>query len=505
MQLDPSFEISFGLSAGAVASSTHGGGSPTGNSHGYDALDNKGRRKAAPTTVIREDTIVKGGRRVRLQANANDIARNFSIAAWAIRRHLDYVSRFTFHARCKDRGLNRDVEELIKIRSMKDNCDRGGRMSRERLFRLLEARRVLDGDVGLILLNDKRVQVIEGDLIRNPEKLLGPHEWVDGVEADHAGKAIQYSVWSRPRGGVGYKWKRNVPARNFLHYGFFERCASDQYRGISPIVASLNNYRDVYEKIEYALIKSKIEQLFALALTRDKDAEALDSQMPGANGTDDESDDEEESNELPPRTIDLTHGPTVLDLDPGEDAKILESGNPSNEFQAFTRLVIMIALKALDIPYSFFDESHTNYSGSRTGWLHYERSTLTNRDDQTEIRTGWTDFQLRHAILDGSLVLPSRMGLDEVKYEWVPQGMPWWKPSEEIVGDLKAIASGLDSPISITKARGTGDIFDNVDDLIEVIKYAHEQGSIHLGEPLRLNFDPGPFAPAVMTNNQENQ
>jgi capsid protein len=261
----------------------------------------------------------------------------------------------------------------------------------------------------------------------------------------------------------------------------------------------------VYEKIEYALIKSKIEQLFAIALIRDKDAEGLDSQMPGANGTEDESDEDEESNELPPRTIDLTHGPTVLDLDPGEDAKILESGNPSNEFQAFTRLVIMIALKALDIPYSFFDESHTNYSGSRTGWLHYERSTLANRDDQIEVRTGWTDFQLQHAILDGELVLPSRMTLDEVKYEWVPLGMPWWKPSEEIVGDPKAIASGLDSPINITKSRGTGDIFDNIDDLISVIKYANERGRQELGHELRLNFDPGPFAPAVTHANQENQ
>jgi len=30
------------------------------------------------------------------------------------------------------------------------------------------------------------------------------------------------------------------------------------------------------------------------------------------------------------------------------------------------------ALKALDIPYSFYDESHTNYSGSRGAWLHAE-------------------------------------------------------------------------------------------------------------------------------------
>lgn len=497
MSIDPSFQFSVGATEYSSATAP-------GSSSGYDALEPKGRRKAPPATVVREDAIVKGGKRTRLQANANDIARNFSIAAWAVRRHLDYVSRFTFHARCKDRGLNRDVEELIKIQSRAKKCDRGGRMNRERMFRMAEARRVLDGDVGFILLNDRRMQTIESDLIRQPEKLLGPHEWVDGIEADYAGEPKQYAIWGRSRGGVGYQWRRNVPAKNFIHYGFFERCASDQYRGISPIVSSLNNYRDVYEKIDYALLKSKLQQLFALALMRDKDAAPMDGAMPGANGSTD-SDDEDNNDEAQPRTIDLTHGPTVLDLDDGEKVEVIESKNPSNEFQDFTRLVIMIALKALDIPYSFFDESHTNYSGSRTGWLHYERSTLANRDDQIEMRTRWTDFQLQGAVLNGELVLPSRMSVEDVVYEWVPLGMPWWKPSEEIVGDLKAIASGLDSPINITKSRGTGDIFDNIDDLCEVIAYANKKGEEVLGHALRLNFDPGPFPAAVTTANQDSK
>ncbi len=43
----------------------------------------------------------------------------------------------------------------------------------------------------------------------------------------------------------------------------------------------------------------------------------------------------------------------------------------------------MIAFKALDIPYTFFDESHTNFSGLRGSWLQYERAAIDKRSDQS--------------------------------------------------------------------------------------------------------------------------
>jgi hypothetical protein len=468
----------------------------------YDALESKGRRKAPPVQIVREDVHLRGNKRTRLQANAGDIARNFSIAGWAIRRHLDYVARFTFQSQTGNRELDKIIEQLIKIQSRPTNFDRGTRCSRERFFRLCEARRVLDGDTGILLLANGQVQGIESDLIRNPEKQddRSSHEWVDGAEVDFAGAPRRYSVWGRKRGGSGYEWRRNVAASNMILYGFFERFASEQIRGVSPIVSALNPLRDVYENIDYALIKAKLSQLFAIALMRGADADPMDKVLPGVNADTDEEDAAAE--ETKPRAIDFSHGPTVFDLEPGEKAEVIESRTPSNELQQFSRLVVMIALKALDIPYSFFDEGHTNYSGSRGSWLHYERSTLTQRDDQIEMRRRWTIAQYQRMILDGLLVLPRGMTISDLDFEWVPLGMPWWKPSEEITGDLKAIAGGLDSVLRVTKARGTGDVHDNIDDLITVMKYAREQGEKHLGEPLRLNFDPGPFASAVMTDDQ---
>lgn len=470
-------------------------GKAVGRAFGYDALERKGRRKSAPTQIKREDETLRGGKRRRLQATANEVAKNFAVLNWAIRRHLDYVARFDFHCRTKDKDFNHLVEGLMQIQSRPVNMDRGGRCAREKFFRLLEARRVLDGDVGALMLSDGSVQGIESDLIRQPEPVekyaSDAHEWVDGVEVDYAGFPRRYALHRREK-GQGYKFAKNVAAENLILYGFFERFASDQVRGVSPITSALNHFQDVKENIDYALIKAKIAQLWALALKRGEDAEPLNETFPPA-GVQSEANAVDSPKDQRPREIDLSNGPTVFDLFPDESVEVVESKNPSMELQAFSRLVLMIGLKAIDIPYSFFDESHTNYSGSRGSWLQYERAALDKRDDQLEARRRWTVFQLRRWILEGWLTLPPGMTVGDIDFEWVPLGMPWWKPSEEIIGDLKAAASGLGSLQRISKERGSGDIFDNIDENLEVFKYAYDKGMEVMGVPLVLNLDAGPF------------
>lgn len=467
----------------------------------YDALEPKGRRKSAPSQIVREDVHVKAGRRNRLQANARDLARNFSAVAWMIRRHLDYCASFSFQCRTpQDPALGRAIEALMTARSRPLACDRGGRFTREKLFRNLEAARMLDGDVGLLRLRSGHVQIVESDCIKDPPKQVKDDrfEWVDGVQVDYAGLPRQYALHGRKKGGVGTEFRRTVPAQNFALYGCFDRSAADQIRGITPIVASLNQFRDVYENIDFAQVKAKISQLFALALMRKTEATGLNQALPTAEEQAVQDGEACEADLGTPREFDLSGGPTVLDLDPDEDIKLVESNTPATEFQQFMEVVLAIALKSLDIPYSFYNERFTNYSGSRTAWLHYERACGDRRADQIELRRRWTIWQLQQWIADGDLVLPSRMGIADIPFLWVPRGMPWWKPSEEIVGDIKAIAAGMESIDRVCRERDRGDPRDNVDANLEFLKYVKDKAIQILGEEagkdFRINWD-AVFAP----------
>src|SRR5690606_12493223 len=119
----------------------------------------------------------------------------------------------------------------------------------------------------------------------------------------------------------------------------------DQVRGISPIASGLNAFRDVYQNLDYALVRAKISQLYGLVIKRapgegDTLPEPGESPEDGAEHPGQEGD----------FTFDPDGGPIQLHLDTGEEAELLESKTPSSEFQNFHLLVVSMALKTLDIP-----------------------------------------------------------------------------------------------------------------------------------------------------------
>jgi capsid protein len=154
----------------------------------------------------------------------------------------------------------------------------------------------------------------------------------------------------------------------------------------------------------------------------------------------------------------------------------------------FLQAVIAIALKSLDIPYSFYDESFTNFFGSRAAWQHYERSCKDKRARILEFLQWWTQWELMRDVLAGKVKLPAGLTIADEFWEWVPDGMPWWDPVKEINGDNMAIQGGFTSPQKVVKQRGGGDFYDNVDAIADANEYARKKGIV-------LSYDL--FAPPV--------
>ena len=231
---------------------------------GYDALENAGKRKQTGSSVYREDYYTKGNKHDRLQENAADLTRNLSLASWMVRRHLDYVSQFNFKAVTGSKELDDQIETLMAEASGRMQFDLAGKFGREKMFRLAEARRVLDGDTCLIKMQDGRMQGLQADLLANPPDTTTDSQWINGVQVSRYGRPQRFGVYAR-NGYTGTNFVREIQAKNVIHYGFFDRYAQDQVRGVSPLVAGLNPLRDVYENFTYALLKAKVSQLFAFS------------------------------------------------------------------------------------------------------------------------------------------------------------------------------------------------------------------------------------------------
>lgn len=439
---------------------------------GYDALNPRGRRKPPVARVKSEDAVLKDRDRRALAATAQDVQRNFAIAAWAIRMHLNYVSSFAFQSRTGDDQIDLAVESFMTRWGSKYQCDVRKQHPFRRMIRLAEARRVVDGDVFFLKLGGDgasrgKLQAIEGDRIATPSDMPGgfdPSEWTNGIRLTGSGIAKEYCICNRDGNGQ-LSFGRVVPEDSIFSHGFYDRF--DQVRGISPIASALNSLQDVYEGIDYALAKIKVSQLFGLVFYRDA-TDAFDGVKPMLDTNGDSIPDAGYE-------VNFAGGPQMLDLNPGDRAEFLESRSPATETVQFLKLIIHVALKSLDLPYSFFDESFTNFYGSRGSMIQYLKACRSKQQDLSELLDEITSWRLGMAIADGDLVLPRGVSFQDLYWEWVPDGVPWWDPAKEVSGHAAAIAAGLDTPQRVCRAIGT-DFYDNIDEIAKANEYARGRG-----------------------------
>ena len=442
---------------------------PPATQFGYDAAENRGRRKAPTGQLWSEDRELTQAKRRAVQSGVRDLRRNFSVAAWMIRRHLDYVASFRFRSTTGVDALDDQIDEFVRIWGKPENCDVSGRFSLRRLVRLMEALRVVDGDAFAVKLADGRVQIVESDRVREPvggDRQYLPRDldsFVQGVKINTAGKPVAYAVHKRGADGTNFEFERTVAARNVVHVAYIDRI--DQVRGISPIVAAMNDMRDLYEAKEYALAKMKVSQLFALAFFRDA-TDAAGNVNDNGEGTD----------TAPKYDVDFGRGPVLLDLDPGDKAQFLESASPATQFQEFFDVVIGIAMKAVDIPQSFYNEAHTTFHSSRAAFNLYLKACRSKQEDLQQVLDQLTLWRLQLAIAEGQVQLPAGMTIGNLRWEWNPDGVQWWDKEAEIRGDAAAIAGGFEDWETVVKSRTGGDIYQHIDTIARVQDYAKAKG-----------------------------
>ena len=443
----------------------------------YIAAEPGQQRRDPGTRIQTSDALLGPDKRRRVIEGARELNRNFSVAAWAIRKHLDYVSTFTFQAASEDAAFNEQLEALMGWWNRPINCDVSARHSLRRMIRLAEARRVIDGDMFFVKLADGRIQAIEGDRVRDPQSITDPkQQWVHGVQLGPGGRVKRVAVHERTKDG-NYVFEREITAGNVIQVAYFD--SFDQVRGVSPLTSAIASFQDSLEVTDYARAKAKITQLFALAITRemaDDDAELYGDEY----------------------RVDLGKGPVKLELDPGDKAEFLESRHPSTEFQAFLTLSLQAALKSLDIPWSFYDEAYTNFFGSRAALIQYQQSCKAKREDLKECLDRLTVWKIQQWVAQGLLTLPRGVtNIDQLNWDWIPAGVPYWNPEQEINGDILAIGAKLRTRSEIRREKYG-------DDWRDVVRKLHEEDEFLAQYGYSPNPDPNaPATPGVTTPQTE--
>ncbi len=455
---------------------------------GYDGASSSSKnRKPKKMKLMAEDKQLRATDRKVLQSTTRDLRRNEVAARWILSKHIDFVVRHNFQPNTGDEATDNLLREFYNYCSKKEQFDISGRYDLNTFMRMLESSAVIDGDVYCVRQRGGYLQAIESDRIRQPTFLRemdgvtpsnGEYEsplkdWVQGVKIDVTGRHKSYAVWKRAENN--YEFERNISAKKVIGMGFWDRF--DQTRGISPLAAVVDTIMDLNESYDYALAKAKVAQLFALSITRDAQWGL--------------GDDDQDGDSDPTRSVSFDKGPQILDLDPGEEANFLSTTTPETATQDFWKDMISLTLKSLNIPYSFWDESYTNFNGSRTALILYLRSCEKDRERQVAFRNDWFQWRLKVGILKGEIQLPATFEIDPKNWLWVPDGLQYWDTMKEASADEKLVNMGLRSRTEIRRER-YGDEWTDV-----VAKLAEEK---EMMKSLDLLEEPEPQLPQENNN-----
>lgn len=482
----------------------------------YDAVSEKGRRRPPSNTLAAEHVILPDSKRKKMLATNQDQQRNASLAAWMVRRHLDYVSRFRFQFRTGNEPLDKLVNRIFDWHGRPRNFDIAARMGREEMFRMFEAEKVVAGDAAMLRLANLKMQAIESDMLAYPrtgkmkqgkrdeyealdEKVVGLVDKETGalMSLDAPGAVAKWCVCNRGWNGKSVSFDQLVDSSNVSFDGYFTRFSS-QVRGVSPLSTAINSIQDLYEGVEWNLLKAKIHAIFGVAIMRDYAGAGTDQEEVGmlggaagiATGADEQLKNAATSpdgtkaissslQKLTPDSI------MMVDMEAKGRIELLESRTPSNEFQTFNEAVMRLCMLALDIPYTAFDSKASSFSGMIADQNFYEVSCRWKRDKNKWVRQDYSDWVLAAAWNDpaqqwGLKAIAEAAGFSRLRdlqesVEWIPAGAPWLQKLQEIMGDCRAIAANIDNVQDVCKRRG-GDFFENVIKNSEAYKFAKANG-----------------------------
>lgn len=447
---------------------------------GYDAVKSSPTRRPIAYSSRSEDReLTLTGRRL-LVSESREYQRNFALAGFALRKHLQFVSYYRFSAETPYRDFNRALEKRVELWKNRKNCDAARRSNFDELITLIESHRTVDGDVGILKRSDCRLQIIEGDRIKNPKDVGEQDEhWTGGVKLNDDGAAICYQIWRRTVSGELVP-ERVVNANNFDLPAY--RMRRDQIRGVSLFAPALKTISYLYDGLDYALAKLKLEQMTGL-VTRLDDG----GNLAGIEKTDSDDLDQKLRESF---GSDLLH----IALKTGEDAEFMESNNPSQNFQTFCELVMRLVFSALDLPYSFFDGSKTNFYGSKGEFEQYLDTVEKKQAPVIGMLDEWIfDWLLPNWLADPNDPIQAywrpEWRIDDLRGDvgWRGSGLPSWRLFEYVKETQTAISSGLVDPFALADSFGES-LTKNIE-RIAIAKKLAEQNGVWLpyGEESRVN------------------
>lgn len=455
----------------------------------YEMLKNRGRRRTVIFQKMPEHQVLPWGDSEKLRAMMTDQYRECSPASWAVEKTLDYVTMQTLQVLTDDPAFNDEFER--EFLTWGEEADFIGIHSFDRMIELLTRHLFLDGDAGLLLVKGYKLQGIEGNRICRPTRwddapALAREATEDGLVLDRFGRIRCYIICGWDQFGYSKIFNAAVEPKNFCYVSNMFRF--DQRRGTPPAANAWNTFQDIEEIHEASNLKVKQHAMLAVAFTSNAEDPDGQDEAEFTDPNDQEAQTEEPGTDELGRYDDfqLNVG-TKVELEPGDDIKLLESSAPGSNYAQLTEVQLRKGFNSWGIPYSIWDSSKANYASMRVDRLELSRTAYRRWLPQVlRTRNKVLKFVLPEILrrLEAKgIAIPAGVTPEALPYEWITDTDPWIDELNEVNAAGERMDRGLSSHVAECKRRGVN-AYRIINEEAKYLEYARLKGvTLTIGKP----------------------
>ena len=417
-----------------------------------------------------------------VRGRARDLERNADVAKAIIAAFVRNVigGGIKLQARTDNNKLNKQIEELFTEWCRPRNCDVTGRQSFQELMRMAVVRKKVDGGIlflkcytphGILPFKLQALEVDELAVDQTEPSAIGNYV-VNGIEVDEYRRPVGYWINKYDLNGIGTGLPKAAffPADKVIFYAQYTR--PSQIREMSDIAATITRIRDMNQFVEAVSQKARMESCFGLAIKKKTPVGGGPQvAMRSAKNAIDEK--------TKYKNFQIAPG-MLLQLALDEEVETINPTNSGSNAADFLRVQQRLAGAGQGVSYEAAsrDLSQVNYSSARQGLIEDEITYAEERERliDTVMSEVYTTF-LFSAELAKMLDIPAIWQGDRqwFKHEWVPAPRRWIDPLKEANANRIALQTG-EKPFKQLAAEAGRDWQEQIDDIVEVQKYAMSKG-----------------------------
>lgn len=397
----------------------------------------------------------------------------------------------------------RDTEREFRMwASKKENCDATGINNFDGIQQLAIMAWLMSGDAFTLLKRYEatpvcpyglRLHLVEADRVSTPHTygaMMIPGQSTeginatnknsihDGVEVDGQGRIVAYHVCNTYPGQIGTKkaeWARveaygkvtGLP--NILHIMSAER--PDQYRGVTYLAQVIEPLLNLNRYTQSELMAALVQSFFSAWISTETNKSEIpinEVRAGDVGGVSQEAGDE------------VSHSGNEYEMGPGtinhlgENEKVVFSNPsiPTAGFDKFVRTICRQIGAALEIPHDvLMKEFNASYSASRAALMEaWEAFRMRRKWLVDDLCQPVYEVWLAEAVALGRVKAPGFFVDPRIRAAWC--GAHWigpvqghLDPVKEVKADLMAINEGLKTREMVTREYGSGDWYENVEQL----------------------------------------